>query len=84
MGDHFNEGARQLWGAVESLGGQRQAAEKIGADVTALNRWLYGDRKPSREFASKIADALGIPVNAWDLKAKRGFKLAAAERTEAA
>lgn len=78
FGNHFNEGARRLWKCLASNDeSQTLLASEIGVSVGVLSRWLYGDRKPSRESASKIEARLGIPATAWDAKAKRGFSLPA-------
>jgi ribosome-binding protein aMBF1 (putative translation factor) len=78
LGNHFSEGARLLWLAVAARdGSQTVLAHEIHVGVAVLNRWLYGERKPSRQFAAIIEARLGIPASAWDAKVRGRFVLPA-------
>lgn len=42
---------------------QKQLAEKMGCNQNDISRWESGERTPSTENLSKIAEALGCSVN---------------------
>lgn len=82
LGPHFSEGARLLWNAKEnqslSHGG---IARLIGATGGVVPRWLYGDTRPSWNWASKLFVTFGIPLVAWTEPPSRPFTLPAARET---
>lgn len=63
LGTEFSEGARLLWGAVES--NLEDLADRIGINSGQLAKLIYGDRRPSIELAVRIQDILGIPAVEW-------------------
>ncbi len=66
MGARFSEGAHLLSVVFEASGiSQRQFGELIGADASMISRWMYGDSKPSVEWATVIQARLGIPIATW-------------------
>lgn len=45
----------------------KEIAEQIGVSVVSVNRWRTGERKPKIEYAIKVADLFGVPVEKiWD------------------
>lgn len=74
LGEHFSEGARLLWAEIEIRGwSQGQLAKAIDAKPGVVPRWLYGDTKPSWDWAARLRDVLGIPLEAWTLAASESF-----------
>jgi hypothetical protein len=71
VGPKFSEAARRLWAEAESRfdGNQAALAESVGATSGMLSKWLWGDRKPSLRYGSRIETELGIPVALWDMPA---------------
>lgn len=81
-GEHVTEGTRALWRAVKARGwSQGDLARKLGTSSANVNRWLHGDRAPSRRWAGAIETLLGVDAALWD-KAARGDLVL--RRTEAA
>lgn len=71
LGKHFSEGSRRLWLALD---GELEAlAQQLGVDSGQLGKWLYGDRRPSIEWAVRIQDILGIPAVEWARPATASF-----------
>lgn len=73
LGDAFSEGSRRLWAAADELGGVEATAAKLGTQGNQLSKWLYGDRRPSIEWAVRIQDILGIPAVEWARPATASF-----------
>lgn len=40
-------------------------AKLAGVTPQVVSHWCTGQRRPNRENAAKLEDALGIPVRAW-------------------
>ena len=62
---------------------QTSAREKIGCSAGMLTHWLYGDRRPSAEWLSKIEDAFDVPAGEWGRAPTEPFTLPAVEQAEA-
>lgn len=74
LGKQFSEGARLLWQEKAERGWTQGALMRaIGAKPGVVQRWLYGDTKPSWKWASKLEEAFGIPLKAWTLEPKVPF-----------
>lgn len=70
----FNEGARLLWVALLRAGTtQIEFAKRHGVDQAQFVKMLYGDRKPGRQVANRLALNLGISPMAWDEPPKEPF-----------
>ena len=75
VGGNWNEGARLLWDAMRERRLNQADVRKLlrGRDGElaegAVNRWLYGDRRPSLDLAVQLESALGVPVAAWGREA---------------
>ena len=81
-GEHFSEGSRLLWLALERLGHTQADAEaQLECAAGAVNRLLYGDRKPGRALGDRIAERYGVQVRAWDEEPKKRFVFPAARKT---
>lgn len=84
LGEHFSEGARLLWKALdrEHLSFQ-QAATKLACDKGTLSRWLYGDVVLDLVSAARVKEEWPeILPELWTAKPKRPFAPPAA-RAEA-
>ena len=78
LGEQFSEGARLLWLAMEERGwSQAQLAKSIAAQPGVVPRWLYGDRKPSWDWAATLRDSFGISLDAWTVAPTQPFRLPA-------
>jgi transcriptional regulator with XRE-family HTH domain len=65
-GKDFSEGARRLWLALERKRlSQLDAGSLLGTDGATVCRWLYGERRPSLEFAFKIEKLFRIDAKLW-------------------
>lgn len=85
LGDHFSEGARLLWLAMESRGwSQGQVAKAIEAKSGVVPRWLFGDTKPSWDWAVILRDTFEIPLEAWTLPPTQEFIPPAARELDSA
>lgn len=85
LGDHFSEGARLLWVALESRGwSQGQMAKAISAKGGVVPRWLYGDTKPSWTWAVTLRETFEIPLEAWTMQPTEPFVPPAARSEHAA
>ena len=74
LGSQFSEGARLLWVAMESRGwSQGQLTKAVAARPGVVPRWLYGDTKPSWDWAKKISGLFGIALEAWTLEPTAPF-----------
>jgi hypothetical protein len=79
LDDKFSEGARLLWIAVAAHGwNQAAAAKAIGMPSGQLSKFLYGVRKPGREWATKLHEKLLIPLATWDMPSTIAFEPPAA------
>lgn len=68
LGKSFSEGARLLWKVMtDRQWSQGELARAIGAKPGVVPRWLYGDTKPSWDWAKKIHDLFGIAFESWTL-----------------
>jgi plasmid maintenance system antidote protein VapI len=45
---------------------QNGAETAIGSPKGAMSRWVNGVRKPGRQWASRLEEAFGVPMAAWD------------------
>ena len=85
LGPRFSEGARLLWLVLaERAWSQGEAARAIGAKAGVVPRWLYGDTRPSWDWASKLRDLFGIPLESWTLPPSIPFVAPAARFADAA
>jgi hypothetical protein len=79
LGPRFNEGARLLWQVLlERQWSQGDMARAIGAKPGVVPRWLYGDTRPSWEWAARLLDVCGIPLAAQTSAPTIAFVLPAA------
>ena len=66
LGSLFSEGSRLLRQVIEGRRwSMNEAARQVDATTGMLAQWLFGDRRPGLEWAIKLRDLLGIPVDAW-------------------
>lgn len=83
MGTRFNEGARLLWQVMVERGwSQGELGRALDAKPGTLPRWLYGDTKPSWDWAVKLRDAFGIALEAWTLEPTAAFVPPAAREAD--
>jgi hypothetical protein len=83
LGEQFSEGARLLWLAMEERGwSQGQVAKAIEAKSGVVPRWLYGDTKPSWDWAVVLRDTFRIPLEAWTIAPTVEFVPPAAREVE--
>ncbi len=83
LGKRFSEGARLLWVAKTERGwSQGEVRRAIGAKAGVVPRWLYGDTKPSWDWAVRLRDTLGIPLEAWTVPSTVVFIPPAAREDE--
>jgi len=74
LGDHFTEGARLLWDAMERLGFEQYQLEKhIQAPTGLVSRLLYGDQRAGRVWMFKLYNKLGIPLESWNQTSSKPF-----------
>jgi hypothetical protein len=74
LGPRFSEGARHLWLFLKEHQWPPEALALEIAKATGktynlsglVNRWLYGDRKPSRLYANVLKKVAGILTDLWD------------------
>jgi transcriptional regulator with XRE-family HTH domain len=67
VGEHYNEGARRLWKAIVRDGiRQADVAARLECDPGALNKWLFGQQRPSAKSRYKVQDEFGIEPRLWD------------------
>lgn len=64
LGRYFSEGSQLLRAAIDGSS-QNEAARSLGATTAMLTKWAFGDGRPSLDWAIKLRDKLGIPVDAW-------------------
>ena len=84
LDDKFSEGARRLWAAIEARSWTQAAAAKaLEMPTGQLSKFLYGVRKPGREWAAKLHERLMIPATAWDLAPAAPFMPPAARTRRA-
>jgi transcriptional regulator with XRE-family HTH domain len=57
-----------------------RAAERVGCSAGMLTHWLYGDRRPTAEWLTKIEDAYGIAAGEWGRLPSEAFQLPAVEQ----
>lgn len=50
--------------AVETVGSQRELAERIGVARQTVGRWLRGAHPPRVDHAQKLHDETGVPLAA--------------------
>lgn len=81
-GRKFNRGAQLLAAALEQRGWSQTRLKNELGTTQAVSNWLYGDRRPSLEWAVKLRDLLGIPVEAWNQPANDVESALAATGTE--
>lgn len=89
FGDHFSEGARQLWlalpklekrwGLVGASSVREELQRQIGASRGTLSKYLYGDRRPNLSHAVALHTLAGIAPRLWDEKPAKEFTLPAVE-----
>jgi transcriptional regulator with XRE-family HTH domain len=78
LGLNFSEGARLLWLKMQRKGwSQTDLAGKLETSSGVVCRWLYGDRRPTLEFALVIQRVLGIAAGLWHAKPVTKFVLPA-------
>jgi transcriptional regulator with XRE-family HTH domain len=72
LGPNWNEGARRLWLVMIERGLNQSDVRRglkgpSGNELTegAVNRWLYGERRPSGRLLTQIEDVFGVPAGAW-------------------
>lgn len=54
-----------------------RAAERVGCSAGMLTHWLYGDRRPTAEWLTKIEDRYGVPAASWGREPTETFTLPA-------
>lgn len=64
IGPEFNEGARRLW-TIIARSSQAAVTRRIACRPGQLTKWVYGDRRPSVEWAARIERELRIPARLW-------------------
>ncbi len=75
LGENFSEGARRLWAVVDNREiTQAGLTAALGARPGVVSRWLYGDRRPSIEWAAKIERLFRIPARLWAEPATEAFE----------
>ena len=75
LGPKFSEGSRLLWLALASRGlSQNAVCREVGCSDGHVNRWLYGDRGITLNFAVKLFKLYGIEVETWDAKPTERFR----------
>jgi ribosome-binding protein aMBF1 (putative translation factor) len=75
LGPCPNEGARLLWEQMRELGlSIAGLAKRLKADRGLVNRWLWCNGMPGREWAGEIERELGIPIGAWGQKPTRKIR----------
>jgi len=80
LGRQFSEGARLLWFELGKRGwDQSAAARELGTSSGTVNRWLYGERRPSAEWAARIESVLAIPARTFGEPPTQEFEPPAAE-----
>ena len=86
LGPSFSEGARLLWGVLlrrglsqVDLAAMLRDPNGVPVKQSTVNRWLYGERRPSLGIVVQFADLFRIPARAWSLKPSRRFVLPAAK-----
>lgn len=86
LGDHFNEGARLLWLALENTKQSVREVDRVAGTTSAVGssiRWLYGDGRPNTGARVKLQERFGVPILAWDEAATEGFVLPALRTSSA-
>ncbi len=74
LGEHFSEGARQLWLKMQERDwSQTRLKRELGAKDGYVSRWLFGDRKPGLKNAMRIFEVLGIAPTLWDQPPAKAF-----------
>lgn len=73
LGTKYSEAARLLWAyAVDKHWtpadlSRYLGSEKVKCNTGMLSRWLWGDRKPSRQWAARIQRKIRtIKLEMWD------------------
>jgi transcriptional regulator with XRE-family HTH domain len=80
LGAKFSEGARQLWLLLaRRTWSQAEAARQLDMDAGQLVKLLYGDRRPGRELAGRLAAGAEINLRLWDEAPTEPFVPPAAE-----
>lgn len=80
LGDHFTEGARLLWAAMEKAKMTQAAARRsCGAHGGEMSRTLYGAKAARLKVVLWANRTFGIPVEAWAKKPARPFTPPAAK-----
>lgn len=63
-----------MWLQMESRSvGREELTAQLACARGMVARWLFGDRAPSRTYATQIERFLGVPVAAWDEQPKKEF-----------
>lgn len=76
LGSKFSEGARLLWSRLVASGEDlRSVPRALNCSVGLSNRWLYGDRRPSIEWAKEIQEIYGISASLWACEPTQTFEL---------
>jgi arylamine N-acetyltransferase len=77
-GDTFSEGTRLLWLRLLADGWTVQRARVVlGCAEGALNKILYGDKRPGLRLALSIEQHFGVPAAAWRAEPTAPFELPA-------
>lgn len=65
LGSRYSEGARLLRIALKQRGWSQTRLKTELGTALSVSYWIFGDKRPSLEWAIKLRDLLGIPVEAW-------------------
>lgn len=85
LGPRFNEGARQLWLALEARGiTHAKAARALGWDRATATRALYGDVLPRIGLLVEVNRAFGVDLALWAIPPVEPFIPPAAREEEEA
>lgn len=75
MGSRSSAALPLLWCEIARRGlSHAQVAALLDEHGGKVAKLLYGDRRPGRKLAKKLADAFGIPFEAWDEPLPEGWR----------
>jgi hypothetical protein len=84
LGPKFNEGARQLWLALQRVGWtQGRLQREVGACPGSVSHWLFGERVPGRAASMNIKRLFDIDPMVWDLPPAEPFTVPSERPTRA-
>ncbi len=76
LGPKFSEGARLLWSEMHRCGLRpADVTRALEASPGVVVKWLYGDRRPGRAWAERIAAEFQISPARWDEPPSQPFVL---------